>query len=68
VPAPDDGSVALGTPLRPGDSYVTTLFFDLPRDADAPRLLVSEGVPEALLLIDNEKSFLHRQTYFALAP
>ena len=68
VPVTDDGSVALGTPLRPGEGYVTTLFFDLPRDASTPRLLVSEGVPEALVLIDNEKSFLHRKTYFALAP
>lgn len=68
VPAPDDDSVALTTPLRPGESYVTTLFFDLPRDAAAPRLLVSEDVPEALLLIDNERSLLHGKAYFALTP
>jgi hypothetical protein len=59
-------STDLMTPLRPGESYTTTLVFDLPRDVREPRLLVREAVPEARFLIDNESSWRHRKTYFSL--
>ncbi len=58
----------LTTSLRPGESYEALFLFDLPRDAEAPRLLLSEAIPEARLLIDNETSLLHRRSYFSLAP
>ena len=63
---PGQESTDLTTPLRPGESYLTTLVFDLPRDVKAPRLLLSEAVPEVRLLIDHEASFLHRKTFLAL--
>lgn len=71
IPTPGGAELAevstdLTTPLRPGQSYVTTLAFDLPRDVRAPRLLLSEAVPEVRLLIDHEASFLHRKTFLAL--
>jgi hypothetical protein len=56
------------TPLRPGESYDALFLFDLPREAEAPRLLLTEAIPEARLLIDNETSYLHRRAYFSLAP
>jgi hypothetical protein len=58
----------LMTPLRPGESYDALFLFDLPREAEAPRLLLTEAIPEARLLIDNETSYLHRRAYFSLAP
>jgi hypothetical protein len=63
-----EASTDLMTPLRPGESYTTTLVFDLPRDVREPRLLVQEAVPEARFLIDNESSWRHGKAYFSLAP
>jgi len=65
---PGGTSTDLMTPLRPGESYSTTLMFDLPRDVAFPRLLVREAIPEARFLIDNESSWRHGKAYFSLAP
>ena len=64
---PGETSTDLMTPLRPGESYSTTLVFDLPRDVATPRLLVREAIPEARFLIDNESSWRHGRVYFSLA-
>jgi hypothetical protein len=56
----------LDQPLRPGESYETTLVFDVPQDARNPRLWLTD--PEALncMLIGHENSLLHKKVYFAL--
>lgn len=54
------------TPLKPGDSYITELIFDVPWQLDNPRLLLaSEGWPERWL-IGSEGSWGHGKTYFNL--
>lgn len=57
-------STPLGQPLLPDASYTTVLVFDLPAEARAPRLLVSQAAPA--LLIGNESSWLHAKTWFRL--
>jgi hypothetical protein len=61
-----DSPTSLTTPLRPGESYVTTLVFDLPTDAHNPRLLISDSEPVTKLLVDHENSPLHGKIYLAL--
>jgi len=56
----------LTTPLRPGESYTTTLVFDLPADIQAPRLLLMEAFPVTRFLIGHENSFGHAKTVFLL--
>ena len=53
-------------PLRPGQSYLTRLVFDLPRDAHPDRLLLVEADPLTYLLIGHENSLFHAQTAFEL--
>ncbi|MGC2108781.1 MAG: hypothetical protein WA655_04645 [Candidatus Korobacteraceae bacterium] len=59
-------SHSLTDPIRPGEAYETTLVFDVPPDAGAPRLLASFAVFPTQVLIGDENSLLHRKTYFAL--
>ncbi|MDX6500973.1 MAG: hypothetical protein QOG23_4233 [Blastocatellia bacterium] len=54
------------TPLRPGESYITTLVFDLPAEAKPSTLLINEGEWETHLVIGHENSPLHRKTRFQL--
>jgi hypothetical protein len=54
------------TPLRPGESYTTTLGFDLPAEAKPSTLLINEGEWETHLVIGHENSPLHRKTRFQL--
>ena len=60
-----------GTPLtrtlKPGESYTTTLVFDRPDDAGAPRLLVTTVGAPTYFLLGHENSFFHRKIYFRLA-
>lgn len=57
---------SLYTPLKPGQSCLTELRFELPRDATASRLLItSQGWPEGFLIGD-EQSPWHGKTWFAL--
>jgi len=60
-------STPLGRELRPGQSYTTTLVFDLPADARADRLFVGDppGGIETVL-IGHENSPGHGKTYLAL--
>jgi len=63
---------AAGTPLtrtlKPGESYTTTLVFDLPDDARAPRLLVTTVGAPTFFLLGHENSFFHKKVYFRLEP
>jgi hypothetical protein len=52
--------------LIPGQSYTTELRFDLPKDAREPRLLVTSTGWEEHLLIGDERSPLHKKTWFRL--
>ena len=56
----------LNTPLHPGESYTTTLAFDLPADARNPSLLITEGEWLTHFVIGHENSPLHKQTKFQL--
>lgn len=60
--------LSLARPLRPGDSYLTRLVFELPASARDARLLITEANPATRLLLGHENSFLHRKTFLAVAP
>lgn len=56
----------LTTPLRPGETYTTSLIFDLPAGVNNPTLLVNEGETITHLVIGHENSLLHKKTRFQL--
>ena len=62
----DDISTPLGRPLRPGESYITTFVFDVPKDARKLRLLITDEDPIASLIIDHENSPFHGKIYLSL--
>ncbi|MGB8473013.1 MAG: hypothetical protein WCE61_02875 [Candidatus Acidiferrum sp.] len=49
--------------LRPGQSFVKDLVFDIPRHASGLRLLITEDDPETRLIIGHENSLLHKKIY-----
>lgn len=57
---------ALTAPLRPGESYTTTVVFDLPADVHHPSLLITEGEWLTHFVIGHENSPLHKQTKLQL--
>lgn len=57
---------AMTIPLRPGESYSTTLVFDLPADIKNPTLLIREGEWVTHLVIGHENSPLHKKTRFQI--
>ena len=63
-------SMAAGTPLtmplRPGESYLTILVFDLPVAFKGGTLLLQEGELITRLLIGHENSLLHKKTRFQI--
>lgn len=63
-------SQAAGTPmtipLRPSESYSTTLVFDLPANIKNATLLIREGELVTHLVIGHENSFLHKKTRFQI--
>jgi hypothetical protein len=59
-------SRSLRDTLLPGESYETTLVFDVPADAGSPRLLASFTVFPTQVLIGDENSPLHKKAYFGL--
>jgi len=59
-------SMPLTTPLIPGQSYTTSLVFDLPGDVREPRLYVGDADPVSHLLVGHEESPLHRKIWFRL--
>ena len=59
-------SVPLTQELRPGESYTTTLLFDLPTASAPVGLFVSEDIEVSRLLIGGERSPFHGHTLLAL--
>ena len=53
-------------PLRPSESYSTTVVFDLPADIKNTTLLIREGELITHLVIGHENSFLHKKTRFQI--
>ena len=56
----------LTTPLQPGESYLTTVAFDLPADAKNLTLLINEGDWVTTVIIGHENSLFHKKTRFQL--
>jgi len=61
-------TISLSLPLRPGESYITDVVFDVPSDLRNPRLFIGDkvGFPDTVL-IGHEDSYLHKKIYLALA-
>jgi len=57
---------SMTVPLRPGESYSTTLVFDLPTDIKNPSLLIREGDLVTHFVIGHENSPLHKKTRFQI--
>ncbi len=57
---------AMTIPLRPSESYSTTLAFDLPADIKNPTLWIREGESLTHFVIGHENSFLHKKTRFQI--
>ncbi len=53
-------------PLRPGETYTTTVAFDVPTDVSNPTLLIQESQPLTRLVIGHENSLLHKRIRFQL--
>ena len=66
---PGGHQTALTTPLRPGESYVTSLVFDLPSDVSGLKLLVASPTNPGWIsrvIIGDEGSVLHKKVYLRL--
>jgi len=57
---------ALTSPLRPGETYSTTLAFDLPANIKNPTLWIREGESLTRFVIGHENSFFHKKTRFQI--
>src|SRR5882672_9663503 len=57
---------AMTIPLRPSETYTTTLVFDLPADVKNPTLLIREGELVTHFVIGHENSLLHKKTRFQI--
>jgi hypothetical protein len=62
----NQAGMPFSTPLRPGESYQTTVVFDLPADIQSPTLLIHEGGPETHFIVGHENSLLHKKTKFQI--
>ncbi len=60
--------IPLSRPLRPDESYTTDFVFDLPGDAEDPRLFIATADWVTRLLIGHENSLFHKKVFFGLAP
>jgi hypothetical protein len=60
----------LNQALRPGECFVTTFVFDVPKDASGLRLLVTDKPNDWLsrVIIGHENSYLHKKIYLGLEP
>ncbi len=58
----------LTRPLRPGESYITDIVFDLPGERPSFRLLLTTDDPVTWVLIGHEASLFHKKIFFALTP
>jgi hypothetical protein len=57
---------SLRQPLRPGQSLVRDIVFDVPKGVSGLRLLITEDDPETVLIIGHENSLFHRKVYLGL--
>ena len=62
----NEAGMPFTTPLRPGETYQTTVVFDLPADIQNPTLLIHEGESVTHFVIGHENSLLHRKTRFQI--
>jgi len=60
------GARPLTQSLRPSESYITKLVFDVPPETRGLRLLLTEDSPETRFVIGHENSFLHQKIYLGL--
>jgi len=65
--AMQEASLPLVQPLRPGESYMTSFVFDVPRDAKNLRLLITDDDPISVVTIDHENSPFHGKIYLGLS-
>lgn len=61
-----ESSTQLTAPLRPGESYTTSVVFDLPPESKSFTLLINESDWITRLIIGHENSLLHKQTKFQI--
>ena len=61
-----DSGKAMSTPIRPGETYTTTVVFDLPVDVRNPALLIQDDHPITRLIIGHENSPFHKKIRFQL--
>jgi hypothetical protein len=63
-------STPLSQPLRPGDSYISRLVFEIPRDSKPQSLLITDPDDNWMdrLLIGHENSLFHKKIYLGLHP
>ena len=59
-------STPLVQALRPGESYLTTLVFDVPKEARDLRLLITDDDPISVVTIDHENSPFHGKIFLSL--
>jgi len=58
--------MTLRRPLRPGQSFVKDLVFEVPKHTSGLRLLITEDDPETRLIIGHENSLLHKKIFLSL--
>ncbi len=58
--------VPFTSPLRPSESYQSTVVFDLPADIQSPTLLIREGELATHFVIGHENSPLHKKALFQI--
>ncbi len=56
----------MSTPIRPGETYTTTVVFDLPVDVKNPTLLIQDDHPLTRFIIGHENSPFHKKIRFQL--
>jgi hypothetical protein len=63
-------STPLSQPLRPGDSYISRLVFEIPRDSKPQSLLITDPEDNWMdrLLIGHENSLFHKKIYLDFHP
>ncbi|HYA64802.1 MAG TPA: hypothetical protein VED66_16475 [Candidatus Sulfotelmatobacter sp.] len=59
-------ATSLGTALRPGESYISYLVFEVPGDSRGLRLLIISADEVGRMLWGHESSPFHKKAYFAL--
>lgn len=60
------GSTPLSASLKPGESYISYLVFDLPKAARNPRLFLGNAIDVEYLLIGHEMSPWHKRVWFSM--